>query len=163
MKRELWAKETATRLWHKHGRSVLKGWGGPWHLEVWLRDEGRCAYCGRNMLQERDIAYFFYHYDHVLPKKRHPTLQDAIWNKVLACHACNVWKQDFDPSSGGTPGTKKYLGNIPATEEYRDQLIERAKGYIQEQKGPAEASFAGEREVITSALREYESEKGAPA
>jgi hypothetical protein len=64
MRRELWANQTAARLWHEHGRGVLKAWDHPWHLEVWLRDEGCCVYCGRNMLQDRDITYFFYHYDH---------------------------------------------------------------------------------------------------
>jgi hypothetical protein len=154
MTRELWAKQMATRILHKHG-PILKNWRPQWHLEIWLRDECRCVYCRRNLLQERDIAYFFYHYDHILPQSRHPALQDAIWNKVLACHACNVWKHEFDPSFGGFGITRTEA--IPPTEEYRDKLIERARIYIQVQKGPEEALFAQEREIIIAALGEYES------
>jgi hypothetical protein len=111
------------------------------------------------MLQNRDITYFLYCYDHLLPRKKYPALEEAIWNRVLACRPCNGLKLDFDPSFGGIPGTRDYRGSIPATKEYRDKLIERAKAYIQEQKRSKEASFVQEREIITATLREFEGGK----
>jgi CHASE3 domain sensor protein len=62
------------------------------------------------------------------------------------------------PSPGGF-GIKR-TESIPATEENRDKLIERAKAFIEEQRKLAETSFAEEREVITAALQDCESAKG---
>src|SRR5215831_13655747 len=125
MRRDFWAKEISAELLNKHPKA-LKNWKPKWHLEIWLRDECRCVYCGRNLLQDRDITYFFYCYDHLLPKEKekYAALRTETWNKVLACRACNSWKSTFDPAGE----------DVPATEEYKDKLIERAKKYIQERR-----------------------------
>ncbi|SRR6266481_4943907 len=145
MTRDLWAKETATRLLGKH-KKTLKNWSQE-DLEIWLRDDCRCVYCGRNLLGPRDITYFLYCYDHLLPVSRYPALKNALWNKVLACRSCNSWKSTFNPAPGG----------IAADEAHREELIERTKASVREQRKPAEALFLEEVEVITAALRGYES------
>jgi len=57
MTRDLWAKETATRLLGKH-KKTLKNWSQE-DLEIWLRDDCRCVYCGRNLLGPRVMITFF--------------------------------------------------------------------------------------------------------
>jgi hypothetical protein len=151
MKRDEWAKQKAVQLLAVN-KASLKNWPLS-DLTIWLRDDCRCVYCGRDMLQDRDVTYCLYSYDHVLPVKKYPSLESASWNRVLACRGCNAWKSSFDPSDAG----------LGATEEFRDRLIERARLYVQEQRRPAEALFAEEREIITTALREYEGSDAAHA
>lgn len=150
--RNHWAKMTAALLKVKDAKTkTLQNWPLE-HLVIWLRDNCRCVYCGRDMLEDRDITYFLYSYDHVLPVTRFPNLEQALWNRVLACRGCNTWKGDFDPSQDGTP----------PTEEYRDRLMEMAKEYIHTspRRREAETLFAKEKAVITEALRTCESAKG---
>jgi hypothetical protein len=169
MRQDLWAHEAAKRLWAEH-RAILKKWKSysqfppERDLEIWLRDNCCCVYCGRNLLPacsaeaytsaDRDVTYFCYCYDHLLPKekKQHHELKEVIWNNVLSCHACNSYKSTFDPSSEG----------IPANEAYRDKLIERAKVYIQEQRKSDDVLFMKERELILAALQEYEANRDEP-
>src|SRR5579859_6300175 len=76
---------------------------GTWSAEtlvMWLECDCRCVYCDRDMLQDRDIAYFFSHSDHLLPKSKYPQLADDPTNRVLSCKACNTLKGDWDPSAG---------------------------------------------------------------
>jgi len=133
---------------------TLRNWdsqGSFWHLEIWLRDNGRCAYCERDLLSDRDLTYFFYCYDHILPVSRFPLLKDAAWNKVLACRACNSWKGTFDSTRG----------EMPATEEYRDELIERAKQHVFTQRRAAEELLVKEVSLIRAALVEYPNSRAA--
>ena len=79
-----------------------------WHatsLAIWLREGCRCAYCGRDMLGDRDFARSYYEHDHVLPVKDYPQFEDAQGYRVLACRACNSLKSIWDPNkqSKGDP------------------------------------------------------------
>lgn len=154
MKRELWSREHAIVLWKQHPK-VFTGWGPKpvLNLEIWLRDECRCTYCGMDFLQSRDIMYFFYHYDHLLPVSLYPNFADATWNKVLACHACNVLKGHFDPSADG----------IGRGEECRDSLIVRVRKYLEEKRQPLQTRFVDEVRLIKAELESYEREKTAHA
>lgn len=145
MTRDLWAKQTAANLLAKYPKD-LKDWRPSWHLEIWLRDNCHCVYCGCDLLQNRDITYSFYCYDHVLPKNKYPLLRDSIWNKVLACHSCNSWKgKTFDPAGE----------EIPPTEEYRDGLIERARRHVERKRATAAESFTKAAALIQDVLRDY--------
>jgi hypothetical protein len=84
---------------------------------------------------------------------RYPLLKDAIWNKVLACRACNSWKGAFDPARDG----------ILAIEKFRAQLIQRAKRYVEAQRKTLEALFVEEMALIKAALQEYEHQSAANA
>jgi hypothetical protein len=45
---------------------------------------------------------------------------------------------------------------MPASEEYRDKLIERAKKYVKDQRMQPEVLFAGKKVVMAAALRGYQ-------
>lgn len=60
---------------------------------VWLRDKGRCQYCGNQT--RRDIAT----YDHVTPRAQGGK---TTWeNIVIACVDCNQRKRDRSPVQAG--------------------------------------------------------------
>jgi 5-methylcytosine-specific restriction endonuclease McrA len=68
----------------RHGRRPPWGKRG-----LYLRDGGRCAYCGRpgNSV------------DHILPRSRGG---DTTWeNTVVACNPCNNRKRDRTPAEAG--------------------------------------------------------------
>lgn len=143
--------ETAKQLWITH-KATWRVWQwGEADLVIWLRDGCRCVYCGRDMLSDRGIAYCLYHYDHLLPvsNPKYSNLSNAIWNKVLACKACNSWKHTFDAAEAG---------GITPTEDFRDRLIEQARGFIRDRKRDAEALFVKEREILTDALSLWKSD-----
>ena len=56
-----------------------------WH-EVFERDQGRCRYCGCDLLASFE-HYYFAEVDHLLP--RSATDRDDLYNLVLACRGCN--------------------------------------------------------------------------
>ena len=134
----------------------LKSWPRQ-GLEVWLRDECKCVYCGTSLLTDRGACYFLSSYDHVLPVAKYKALGAETWNLVLACRPCNSYKGTFDPANDIQP-------IMHPIEENRDALIQRAKDYVEARRQSADASFAHEVELITSALRERDSAtKGATA
>lgn len=74
---------------------------GPWrsplaalriirHQDLWLVQEGQCAYCGR-VLDPSEATF-----DHVWPKRRKNKPPEGE-NLVLACLACNKRKGGRDP------------------------------------------------------------------
>lgn len=146
MKRDEWATQTAGRLLQTH-KSTLRKWPRI-DLEIWLRDGCRCVYCDRDLLADFGITYCLYTYDHLLPVSKYPALKDFRWNKVLACRHCNFWKGRLDPAEA----------NIPATEDSRDRLIERARAYIQDRQKNDEALFLKEREILADALSLWKSD-----
>jgi len=151
--RDLWAKMTADQLKNDDAKTkTLKNWPVE-DLVIRLRDNCQCVHCGRDMLESRDITYFLYSYDHLLPVTKFPDLKRKIWNRVLACRGCNSWKGNLDPSRMG----------IPATEEYRGELIHRAKADIDEKREAAEALFPREIAIITAALKRADAAKAAGA
>ncbi len=56
---------------------------------LWLRDGGRCFYCGKRLTWKTKTA------DHVIPKSKGGP--GRTWNLVLSCHPCNQAKGDRDP------------------------------------------------------------------
>src|SRR5208337_4132535 len=106
------------------------GWGKR-DVKIWIRDQCRCVYCGMDMLQSYNVAFYFYHYDHLLPKAVYGELEDEDWNRVLSCSACNQIKHTFDPNVGPTPTYKKDSKQQPSNEQ-RARLLDNAKRHIQE-------------------------------
>ncbi len=60
---------------------------------VWLRDEGRCQYCGHGVPSDG------FTYDHVVPRSRGG--QTSWENIVVACLPCNQYKADLTPEKAG--------------------------------------------------------------
>lgn len=121
---------------------VLKGNWSKRTLEIWLRDDCRCVYCGRKMLESRDTCYYFWCAEHLLPVKKYPFFKNEIWNQVLACKPCNALKQNFDPAGEGIPGN----------EDHRGELIKAASIYIDKRRAEVEELFFQEVKILSGAL-----------
>lgn len=60
---------------------------------VWIRDEGKCAYCGDRM-SEHAMTY-----DHVVPRSQGGRTE---WSNIVACCvSCNKAKRDRTPVQAG--------------------------------------------------------------
>ena len=118
-------------------------------LSIYLRDLGRCVYCGLDLLQQRQHAYHFVSFDHLLPKDKYPALAKETTNLVLSCRACNgpkrQWNPNYDP--------KIVVGDGPLTDEQREQLIQRVRDYLREVNASRNAKFDRERELILTAMK----------
>jgi hypothetical protein len=142
MDRAMWATNTAERLARN---PTLRGNWSRQTLELWLRYECRCVYCGRDMLENRDITYYFWCAEHVLPVHKYGYLKDAIWNQVLACRTCNQLKQRFDPASDGTP----------TDEAHMTILVENAKAHIESRRAEVQLNFNLEAKLLRDALEDF--------
>lgn len=142
MDRAIWASNAAKKL--VKNPTFRANWS-PLTLEVWLRDGCKCVYCGRDMLESRDITYYFWCAEHLLPVHKHEHLKDAIWNQVLGCRACNQLKQRFDPANDGTP----------ADEAHKTIFIERAKAHIEMRKAEVQEHFISEARLLHDALNDF--------
>jgi hypothetical protein len=88
-------QRVAERMW-KDNFFFMYRWS-PETLAVWLRHNCKCVYCDRDLLENRDIAYFFSDREHVLPKSKYPSLEFDPNNIVVACAACNTIKGRLEP------------------------------------------------------------------
>jgi 5-methylcytosine-specific restriction endonuclease McrA len=76
---------------------------------IWIRDNGQCQYCGRNVPRHN------FTFEHVVPKSRGGK---TTWqNVVVACIPCNQKKADSTPAEAGMkllrePIQPKRLPNI---------------------------------------------------
>jgi len=95
---------------------------------VFLRDKGRCMYCGAELLR-REATY-----DHVLPKSRGG--QTSWENLVLACRSCNHGKANRTPLEAGmrlrsTPIRPKSLqGFLRNQLRFREDMPEAWRPYL---------------------------------
>lgn len=127
-----------------------------WHpisLAIWLREGCRCAYCGRDMLSDRDFARHYYEHDHVLPVKNYPQFEHAESYRVLACRACNSLKSTWDPNkdSQGDPPILAGDAKEISPEQLRE-LVNRTKKHLRKTRFTYECAFSSEKAVILDAL-----------
>jgi 5-methylcytosine-specific restriction endonuclease McrA len=115
-------------------------------LTVWLRDNCKCVYCGKNMLESYDIAYHSESINLLLPKFWYPQVKDKDWNNVLTCRECNCIKRSWDPNRYGS--ALYIVGNKSISDENRSQLITRASEYIRNERTKRQSLFELERELI---------------
>ena len=123
------------------------GWCEP-TLAFWLGHGCRCVYCGCDLTQSRDAAYYGSCKEHLLPKSKYPDLASSEWNKALACSSCNRLKGRWDPNEPDPV----YNGEALNGEEVKI-LIDRAKRRIREQRERLEQRFQQEQSAIRNALR----------
>jgi CRISPR/Cas system Type II protein with McrA/HNH and RuvC-like nuclease domain len=97
-----------------------------WH-RLYKDYDGRCAYCGRDLLTDLD-TYMGGAADHIVPKKWGGP--DAQPNLALSCAAGNNFKGQFNPQEGDSTKTK-------------EQLIERARTRIFEERSNKVNEFMG--------------------
>ena len=85
----------ADRQTLKELRTVL---GCRWAIS-YVRHRGRCAYCLRDLLADRQ-GYATAQIDHLLPQACYPSLKDTADNWVLSCSLCNHTKRDWGSARG---------------------------------------------------------------
>lgn len=99
---------------------------------IWIRDEGRCQYCGINVTSKEFTL------DHVTPRTAGGT---TIWTNVVACcYQCNQKKGDKSPAQAGMrllrqpvkPATLPYVYEVECYREYKNAMPESWKFWLGE-------------------------------
>lgn len=116
---------------------------------VCLRHNGKCTYCGFDLLSSQAICYHFWCIDHLLPQVRYRELEDHPENKVLSCPRCNSVKSDYDPNAGSLI----YSGNGQLTAEQREELLDKAREYVRQKNTQLNESFCKELELLKPFIR----------
>jgi len=117
-------------------------------LDMWLRYGCRCAYCGADMIANRDVAWFASTTDHLLPQGTYSEYANASWNWVLCCRACNSYKGTFDPSGG------KGLEDA-RPEEVVVIWLEASKSYVVAKRRGLELAFARQKERLLEVMNSF--------
>ena len=94
--------------------------------EQWVASNGRCTYCGRDVLHDR-LGFASQCGDHLLPRRHYAAYADDERNEILCCSLCNSVKGHFDPLvEGEDPDTM--LG------PEKHAVVQRARDYILQQR-----------------------------
>jgi hypothetical protein len=118
---------------------------GGWNfnaLQAFIRDGGRCVYCGRALLDTYGVAKTAT-VDHLLPRSAYPERGWNVDNLVPACAECNHVKLHYDPSEGKGK-------DLVISEEVRLSLVGKAKEEIDRR---TKANDCWERDFPTAGLR----------
>ena len=116
-----------------------------------LRHNGKCEYCGLDLLSSRQVADHLWHIDHLLPQSLYGELANLLdhpENMVLSCEACNLGKSDWDPN--GDPIVYSRSGSL--TVEQRGKLLSRAKEYVRERNSLRDEVFRKQIEVLMAII-----------
>jgi len=114
-------------------------------LQAFIRDRGRCVYCGKPALAGKGCG------DHLLPRKYTQWLSKPE-NRVAACVCCNLVKGNYDPSKGKS--TEIVITEI--TDEVRESLIRAAREEIERRKIEWERDFVQHGKVpFEEAVAQY--------
>ncbi len=102
---------------------------------VWPRAGVKCEYCDASLVGDFGTYRWGTPYDHILPRSRYLNLltdpATASWltntgtqyrNIALACHFCNLTKNNYDPGADIASRDATDL-----TDEQRQQLVERLR------------------------------------
>lgn len=116
-------------------------------LQAFIRDAGRCVYCGKDLLKEFGQACEACG-DHLLPRSRYPKLAQNVNNCVPACADCNRVKHSYDPSKGR--GMK-----IVLTESVRRDLIRKSREVIKRKRKESRRFFRGGQVAFRRAVTQY--------
>lgn len=121
----------------------------PETLAVYLRHECKCVYCQRDLMETRDIKYFFADREHILPKGKFPALESDPNNMAVACAACNTIKSDWNPNHQD-PIVAPDVQHLELPE--REEFLRRSRAYVAFRRAQTEEEFNKERQLITSFL-----------
>ena len=116
--------------------AVVRYFRGPGHRRrririsrenIYLRDQGRCGYCGRHMSRASAT------YDHVIPRAQGG--QSSWGNLVLACVFCNKSKAARTPEQAGmrlreTPAKPTIIPDVWTITVDADQVPEQWHEYL---------------------------------
>lgn len=94
------------------------------------RSDGRCEYCGVDLLWDR-LGYGVGRVEHLLPKSYYPEeVTESPDNWVLACAVCNSIKGDFDPAEE----FDQYVDEPETLRDRRQECINIARAYIYDRR-----------------------------
>jgi 5-methylcytosine-specific restriction endonuclease McrA len=113
---------------------------------AWIRTEGKCAYCGADMLANA-TAYFTGFTEHILPTWKYRNRYADPFNATLACKHCNEAKGKWDPNGEGEQRIVTDAHRA-ITQTQHDRLIERVKEHIKEYKDASEKNFQTVKGII---------------
>jgi len=104
-----------------------------WHprtIDVWVRAQGRCEYCGKSLVESPDEYFFGSHVDHIIPNAG-----DTLDNLALACKACNFIKRHrrFSEDAAVANATWQRSEVIEKASQYIAQIRERDRGRLDKQ------------------------------
>jgi HNH endonuclease len=111
-------------------------------LQAFIRDGGRCAYCGKPLLETYGVSKTATA-DHLLPRSTYPERGWNVDNLVAACGECNRIKHHYDASEGKGK-------DLVITEEVRLSLVGKAKEEIERR---TKANECWEKDFPTAGLR----------
>ncbi len=96
------------------------------HVEVWVKDEFKCVYCGAYLLSDVHMM-FSAQIDHILPKskQKYKRFADMKDNWALSCSCCNHLKGASDPLIG-----QDIVVTVENLSVIRDELIKICKNEV---------------------------------
>jgi hypothetical protein len=146
-------------LFSDRGASAI-GWSEQ-NLARWLRDECRCVYCEKPMLESFITMQFDAQCDHLLPKVIYGELADEPSNLVLACTVCNKVKGSWDPNLTDPVYLKG--SSTPLEPDQRKELIRRVKEVNRKYEESLKGTFEEQKKTLLRTCEELSRGKGAHA
>lgn len=122
------------------------GWSA-YMIDMWLRCECKCVYCGRNMLETYIVHEFDAQCDHLLPQGEYPDLRNEPSNWVLACSACNKLKGTWDANTYREIRYVKGTGK-PLSRQDQKELIGRVIEANEAYSRVYEETFATQKAIL---------------
>ncbi|HEX3045275.1 MAG TPA: HNH endonuclease signature motif containing protein [Bacillota bacterium] len=95
---------------------------------AYLRYDGRCAYCGVDLLKD-PLSYAAGTIDHLLPRTKYPDYIEHMDNYTLCCTSCNSIKGAMDVLL-----PEEDPKSMLEDDEKKKKLIERVQAEIQAQR-----------------------------
>jgi hypothetical protein len=121
----------------------LRRTGGYWStfpedvLMTWLLYNGKCVYCGDDLVTAKKMIGGEATADHLLPKSKYPhfdfaggRIKGTYLNAVPSCSGCNCLKGSFDPNLDSFDLSRVDLLN----HEMHLALIERSRDHINQKQ-----------------------------
>lgn len=108
---------------------------------VYVRANGRCEYCGADLLMSRQ-GYAIAEIDHLLPKSKYPEYSTNINNLVLSCRTCNGIKRNENILCSGE------LPDLVTDQGKRSELIQRSRNFISKKMGQYDETWRKATEIL---------------
>ena len=114
-------------------------------VKAWIEFDGRCAYCGQDLVEER-LHYACGEVDHLIPENILSDNGEALQaNLVLACRLCNSLKHYENPCQKGEDCLEMLKNN-------RNELLQRTREIIAKKAVQPHADWWKVRMILRGAI-----------